>query len=112
MTVKDCYRTVRRVRNRTLFALTMLKQERIYRRTESGSRAWLTQDPAVSEEHRRVLGLITGETHSDMMRALLRAHIDFQRLAELEALGLIASEAAAAEHDLDFTGSFAFAKPA
>lgn len=87
-------------------------QERIYRRTEAGSRAWLTRDSALSEDHRRILGLIAGETHSDVMRALLRAHIDFQRLAELEALGLIVAEAAAPMHDLDFTGGFAFAKPA
>lgn len=87
-------------------------QERIYRRTEAGSRAWLTQDPALSEDHRRILGLIEGETHSDVIRSLLRLHADHQRLTELEARGLIASEAAAAVHDLDFTASFAFAKPA
>ena len=90
----------------------MLKQERIYRRTESGSEAWLTQDPALSEDHRRILGLIEGEMHSDVIRTLLRRHADYQTLADLEAQGLIASEAAAEVHDLDFTGGFAFAKPA
>ena len=90
----------------------MAKVERIYRRTESGSKAWLEQDPAVSEEHRRILGLIQEETHWDVIRTLFRRHADYQRLAELEAEGLIVSEAAVAEHDLDFTGSFAFAKAA
>jgi hypothetical protein len=90
----------------------MVKLERIYRRTDAGSRAWQRGDPAVSEEHRRILGLIEGETHWDVVRALLRRHADFQRLAELEAQGLVVSEAAAATHDLDFTGGFAFAKPA
>ena len=90
----------------------MLKRERIYRRTEAGSTAWTTNVPALSEEHRRILGLIESETHFDMLRTLLRQHADFQRLAELEAQGLIVSESADAEHDLDFTGGFALAKPA
>ena len=84
----------------------MLKRERIYRRTEAGSTAWTTNVPALSEEHRRILGLIESETHFDMLRTLLRQH------AELEAQGLIVSESADAEHDLDFTGGFALAKPA
>lgn len=90
----------------------MLKLERIYRRTESGSRAWLAQDPALSEDHLRILGLVEGEMHWDVIRILLRRHADYQLLADLEAQGLIASEASAEIHDLDFTGSFAFAKPA
>jgi hypothetical protein len=84
---------------------------RIYRRTESGLKAWLTHDPAVSEEHRRILGLIDGDTHSDVVRSLLRRHADHQRLADLETQGLIVSEAAGAAADLDFTGNFSF-KPA
>jgi hypothetical protein len=86
----------------------VVKLERIYRRTEAGWKAWNTRDPAVSDEHRRILGLIQGETHWDVMRTLLRRHVDFQRLAELETQGLVVSEAAAPAHDLDFTGSFAF----
>ena len=30
----------------------MDKLERIYRRTDSGLKAWVTRDPAVSNEHR------------------------------------------------------------
>jgi len=86
----------------------VVKLERIYRRTEAGSKAWATKDCALPEGHLRILGLIQGETHWDVMRTLLRCHVDFQRLADLEAQGLIASEAAASVHDLDFTGSFAF----
>lgn len=69
-------------------------------------------DPALSEEHRRILGLIESGTHSDVLRTLLREHADFPRLAELETNGLIVAEAAAAAHDLDFTEGFALAKPA
>lgn len=82
----------------------------VYRRTDSGMKAWQDGDPALSEEHRRILGLIEGEVHSDAMRTLLRRHADYQRLADLEAQGLVASQAATAEHDLDFTGNFVFAK--
>jgi len=90
----------------------MAKPEKIYRRSESGLKAWLTQDAALSEEDLRILGLMEGEMHSDMVRRLLRRHTDHQRLAELEAAGLVVSEAAAEERDLDFTGSFGFAKTA
>ena len=68
----------------------MAKLGRIYRRTAVGARAWAAKDPALSDEHRRILGMIESETHGDV----------------------IVSEAAAAAHDLDFTTSFAFAKAA
>jgi len=90
----------------------MAKVERMYRRTESGLKAWLTQDAALSDEDLRNLGLMEGEMHSHVIRRLLRRHIDHQRLAALEAQGHIVSEAAAGEHALDFTGSFGFAKTA
>lgn len=86
----------------------MDRQGRIYRRTDSGLKAWVTHDPAVSDDERRILGLIHGDMHGDVVRTLLRRHADYRRLAELEARGLIASEAAAPERDLDFTGSFVF----
>lgn len=88
----------------------MGKIERVYRRTESGARAWQSEDPKLSAEHRQILGLLRDETHWDELRKMLRRHADYQRLAELEAEGLIVSVAAAAEHDLDFTGSFSFGK--
>lgn len=90
----------------------MGKLNRVYRRTESGLKAWRDRDPSLSDEHRRILGLIEAETHWDVIRTLLRRHADYQRLAELEALGLIASQTGTADHDLDFTGSFVFAKQA
>ena len=80
-------------------------QERLYRRTEAGTRACLRQDPALTEDHRRLLGLIDGEMHWDVVRTLLRRHADFRLLADLEARGLIASVSAAPAHDLDFTGA-------
>jgi hypothetical protein len=90
----------------------MIKQERLYRRTEAGTRACLRQDPALSEDHHRILGQIDGEMHWDVIRTLLRRHADFAVLADLEARRLISSVAAAPAYDLDFTGSFTFAKQA
>jgi hypothetical protein len=90
----------------------MGKLERVYRRTESGRNAWLSEDPQLSPEDRRILGLIEGEMHWDVLRTLLRRHADYLRLAELEAAGLVESHAALPQHDLDFTGSFAFARTA
>lgn len=86
----------------------MDKLERIYRRTEAGQRALESEDPAISAEHRRILGLLDGEMHWDEMRKVLRRHADIQRLGELELDGLICHELAPAGSDLDFTGSFAF----
>jgi hypothetical protein len=69
----------------------MDKLERIYRRTDSGLKAWVTHDPEVSNEHRRILGLIHGDVHGDVIRTLLRRHADYLRLADLEAQGMIVS---------------------
>jgi hypothetical protein len=90
----------------------MDKLARVYRRTESGLRAWQDQDPTLSVEHLQILGFIEGDTHWDVIRKLLRRHADYQRFADLEARGLIVSEAAAPEADLDFTGNFSFSKVA
>jgi hypothetical protein len=65
------------------------KLERIYRRTASGRRAWVKRDPAVSEEDRRVLALIDGDTHWETIEPALRRHADRVRLAYLEAQGFI-----------------------
>jgi len=84
--------------------------ERIYRRTDSGRKAFTDGDARLSEEHRRILGLLEADTHWDEIRKVLRRHADYQRLSELEAEGYVVTFAARVESDLDFTGSFAFAK--
>jgi len=86
----------------------MRKVGRVYRRTESGQNAWSNPDASLSVEHREVLALIETGTHWDEIRKLLRRHADYQLLADLEAAGLVVSEVAAPESDLDFTGSFVF----
>ena len=89
----------------------MAKRECIYRRTESGLKAWEEKDPSLSAEHRRILGLIQGDTHWDEVQKLLRSHADHKRFADLVERGLIASAVAAPGSDLDFTGNFDFRSP-
>lgn len=78
----------------------MDKLERVYRRTEAGQRAWESQDPALSTEHRKILGLLEDGMHWDEIRQLLRRHADLQRLGELELEGLVSHES--------FADDFAF----
>lgn len=84
----------------------MEKPGRILRLTESGRKAWDTQDAKVPRDYRRILGLIENEAHSDVIRGYLRRYPDeliFEWLSELEDLGLVESSPDAALHDLDFT---------
>jgi hypothetical protein len=87
----------------------MSTEDRIYRRTEAGQKAWESRDPGLPAEQRRILGLINGETHSDLLQKRLRhcpaAQIS-RWLAQLEGQGLLLSVPGAVEHNLDFTGNF------
>ena len=87
--------------------------ERIYRLTEAGAAA-LRKGAAGLEQHlRKVLQLIEGDTHADVIRGWLR-HYSNEKLAgwlaQLEAAGLIRSTSADETHDLDFTAHFAAAQ--
>jgi hypothetical protein len=87
----------------------MTTTDRIYQRTDAGQRAWESHDPGLAPEQRRVLGLINGETHSDLLQSRLRhfsASQILDSLAQLEKRGLLHSVPGAVEHDLDFTGNF------
>jgi hypothetical protein len=87
----------------------MSTRARIFRRTEAGSAAFEDQNSGLPAQYRRILRVINSETHSDVLRALLRCYSEPQIvgwLAELFTLGLIESVPDAAEHDLDFTSGF------
>lgn len=84
----------------------MAQTGRIYRRTEAGDTAVEADDRSLPSDYRRILGLIEGDTHQDVVRGCLRQFPDkllADWLAELEELGMLSSVAAASEHDLDFT---------
>jgi hypothetical protein len=84
----------------------MGKEECVYRRTEAGLAAWQRQDPALSAEHRQILGLLESDTHWDEVRKILRSHADHKRFADLVERGLVESTVAAPSSDLDFTNVF------
>ena len=86
----------------------MSKVERIYRCTEAGEKA--RQDSAVAAADRQILGLLEGGAHWQELRKQLPRLDDHHRLADLQARGLVVAQAAEAESDLDFTGSFSFSK--
>lgn len=82
---------------------------RIYSRTESGRRAWDTQNKLVPLDCRRVLGFVEkGAAPEDIGRKLGWSEVAVKEiLAELEAGGLVTSvEAGPDKNELDFTGNF------
>jgi len=88
----------------------MATSDYIYRRSAAGHSALETDTP-LAAPLRRVLGLIEGETHSHVVRKLLRDHTESNVaywLSQLEKLGLLEARASQLDHDLYFTGSFAF----
>jgi hypothetical protein len=88
----------------------MATTDYIYRRSAAGQSA-LEADTPLATPLRRVLALIEGETHSHMVRKLLRDQTESNIaywLSQLEKLGLLEARSSQIDHDLDFTGSFAF----
>lgn len=62
----------------------------------------------MSAQYRCILGLIAGDTHSDIFSAVLACYSEkqvFGWLDELQTLGFVESESATPGHDLDFTAS-------
>jgi len=91
-------------------AMETWPQDTIYRRTGSGDKALLSNDSKAPPEYRRILGIIEGVTHADVIRGLLRQFPDAllgDWLAEMEEYGLVVSAPADPTHDLDFTGPIA-----
>jgi two-component system, OmpR family, response regulator len=84
-------------------------QDLIYRRTSAGDTALTSGGATVPPEYRRILGVIDGVTHSDVIRGLLRQFPDTllaDWLSEMEELGYVVSAPADPKRDLDFTGPF------
>lgn len=77
-----------------------------YRRTKAGDEALFSVDTAIPVDYRRILCILDGDTHANVVRGRLRQYSDAliaDWLGELEELGFIeAAEAASAAYDLDF----------
>jgi len=81
----------------------------IYSRTEKGEKAMRGQAGQIPPELVRVLALVSGETHFDLVkkRAIRMPESDLLAVLErLVAAGLIAARGTGDEHDLDFTIHF------
>lgn len=81
-------------------------QVRIYSRTKSGDEALASDDVAIPSDYRRILRVIEGETHSDVIRGRLRHFADellADWLAELEELGFVSSVPAGSTQDVNFS---------
>ena len=83
----------------------------LYRRTETGRKAWDSQSSDVPLEYRRILGLFAHDTDPRDVRAKLGwsegALNDI--LEELEEKGMLERYETDDRVDLDFTGSFSVA---
>jgi hypothetical protein len=87
----------------------MAPSARIFQRTEAGSAACGDENSGLPAQYRRILGVVSAATHSDVLRALLRRYSEKQILewvAELLTLGFLESVPDSASHDLDFTSGF------
>ncbi|MFZ2154815.1 MAG: response regulator [Bradyrhizobium sp.] len=76
-----------------------------YRRTASGDAALRSVDTSIPVDYRRMLCLIDGDTHANVVRGRLRQYSDAliaDWLAELEEIGFIESIGASAAYDLNF----------
>jgi len=83
--------------------------ERNYRRTETGTEVLSGDDAAIPSDYRRLLALIEGETHFDVIRGRLRQFpksLLEEWLGELEELGYVTSSPTEAALDLDFVAHF------
>ena len=82
---------------------------KIYFLTEAGGSAVKSAGRALEKHHRRILQLIDGDTHVDVICGWLRHYSNEQLmrwLEQLEKMGLIGTKTADETHDLDFTGEF------
>ena len=76
-----------------------------YRRTAAGDDALRSVDTAIPVDYRRILCVVEGDTHVNVIRGRLRRYRDSlidAWLAELEELGFIEAARSSAAYDLDF----------
>jgi CheY-like chemotaxis protein len=82
-----------------------VKLDMTYRRTTSGDEALRSVDTAIPVDYRRILCIIDGETHPNVVRGRLRQYSDAliaDWLAELEEIGFIESAGVSDAHGPGF----------
>lgn len=93
--------------------MTTIDGNRIYRLTEAGARA-RGAPTGVPAHYRRILRVIDGDTHVDVIRGWLRQFSNARLgewIGELVANGMLSAADDSVEHDLDFTTQFPALKP-
>jgi len=86
----------------------------IYRLTDAGRKAASNVSSPIGRHHRRILQLIVGDTHLDVIRGWLRHYTNSQLddwLGQLEKDGMLTMAPAGQMYDLDFTSKFPEVKP-
>ena len=81
-----------------------MKLDASYRRTAAGEEALRSVDTAIPVDYRRILCIIEGDTHANVIRGRLRRYRDTlidAWMAELEELGFIELARTSAAYDLD-----------
>lgn len=82
---------------------------KIYSLTKAGEMARATPRATLERNFRRILQIIDGQTHVDVIRGWLRHYTNAQLadwLGKLEAAGLLTARPSSSVHNLDFTDSF------
>lgn len=82
-----------------------MKFDATYRRTAAGDAALRSVDTAIPVDYRRILCVVEGDTHVNVIRGRLRRYRDTlidAWLGELEELGFIETSRTSAAYDLDF----------
>ncbi len=93
---------------------TKVNTGEIYRLTDAGRKAASNVSSPIGRHHRRILQLIVGDTHLDVIRGWLRHYTNSQLddwLGQLEKDGMLTMAPAGQMHDLDFTTKFPAVKP-
>lgn len=93
---------------------TMPESGKIYYLTPAGADALKSAGAVLGRHHRRLLEVIEGDTHVDVICGWLRHYTNQQLtdwLSQLEKMGLIGTKSADETHDLDFTIEFPAVRP-
>jgi CheY-like chemotaxis protein len=88
---------------------TRMDGEKIYSLTEAGAKARATPESTLDQHSRRILQIVDGDTHVDVIRGWLRHYTNTQLsdwLGILEIAGLLTAQPSSVGHDLNFTSSF------
>jgi CheY-like chemotaxis protein len=86
-----------------------MASEKVYSLTEAGAKARETLGSTLDQHARRILQIVDGDTHVDVIRGWLRHYSNGQLsnwLGDLEIAGLLTAQPSSTGQDLDFKSAF------